>query len=116
MKDYYQILGVPRGASADEIKKAYRRLARQHHPDMNKGDKKAEERFKDISEAYSVLSDDEKRKQYDMFGNTQFGCGPSPGGGFKGFRWEQAPGGGFKFYTSADEGGAPDGFPEGFGD
>ena len=73
MKDYYQTLGVSRGADEGEIKKAYRRLARQYHPDMNKGDKKSEEKFKDISEAYSVLSDKEKRKQYDMFGNAPFG-------------------------------------------
>jgi len=103
MKDYYQTLGVSRGASQDEIKKAYRRLARQYHPDMNKGDKKSEERFKEISEAYSVLSDQEKKKQYDMFGGAPFGAGGGAGteGGFGGFRWEQAPGGGFKFYRNA---------------
>ncbi len=102
MKDYYQILGVARGASDAEVKKAYRRLARQHHPDMTKGDKKSEEKFKEASEAYSVLSDPEKRKQYDMFGASPFGQGTAPEGGFGGYRWEQAPGGGFHFYQSAD--------------
>ncbi|MGB7712560.1 MAG: J domain-containing protein [Microcoleus sp.] len=66
-RNYYQILGVPRDASADEIKKAYRRLARQLHPDVNPGNKSAEDRFKDINEAYDVLSDLDKRAQYDQF-------------------------------------------------
>ncbi|MEG4501189.1 J domain-containing protein [Microcoleus sp. F10-C6] len=66
-RNYYQILGVPRDASADEIKKAYRRLARQLHPDVNPGDKSAEDRFKDINEAYDILSDIDKRTQYDQF-------------------------------------------------
>jgi curved DNA-binding protein len=71
-KDYYAALGVARGANEDEIKKAYRKLAMQYHPDRNKGDKKAEEKFKDISEAYAVLSDKEKRAQYDQFGAADF--------------------------------------------
>ncbi|MEG5058267.1 DnaJ domain-containing protein [Microcoleus sp. A2-C5] len=66
-RNYYQILGVPRDAKADEIKKAYRRLARQLHPDVNPGDKSSEDRFKDINEAYDILSDIEKRAQYDQF-------------------------------------------------
>jgi curved DNA-binding protein len=70
--DYYRELGVSRDASADEIKKAYRKLAVKYHPDKNKGDKSAEEKFKKISEAYAVLSDPEKKKQYDTYGSTDF--------------------------------------------
>ncbi|MBC6472427.1 MAG: J domain-containing protein [Hormoscilla sp. GM102CHS1] len=66
-RNYYEILGVPRDASVEEIKKAYRKLARQYHPDLNPGDKEAEERFKDINEAYEVLSDPNRRSQYDRF-------------------------------------------------
>ena len=71
-KDYYNILGIAKSASTDEIKKAYRKLAMKYHPDHNKDDKTAEAKFKDISEAYAVLSDAEKRKQYDMFGSEGF--------------------------------------------
>jgi len=70
--DYYQILGVNRNAKSDEIKKAYRKLAMKYHPDHTKGDKQAEDKFKKISEAYAVLSDKEKRKQYDTFGSEGF--------------------------------------------
>jgi len=87
-KDYYKILNVPRGASADEIKKAFRKLARQHHPDVNPGDKKAETKFKEINEAYEVLSDPDKRKKYDLLGpnwQEQFGfSGTRRGAGFGG--------------------------------
>ena len=72
-KDYYKVLGLDRGASDDEIKKTYRKLAMKYHPDRNKGDEAAEERFKDISEAYAVLSDKDKKRQYDMFGAEGFG-------------------------------------------
>src|ERR671916_153862 len=82
VKDPYKALGVERKASADEIKKAYRKLARQYHPDRNPGDEGAEERFKEIQEAYSILSDPDKRKQYDSGGGI-FGGG-FPGGGFGG--------------------------------
>jgi curved DNA-binding protein len=71
-KDYYKILGVSKSASSGEIKKTYRKLALKYHPDHNKGDKSAEDKFKDISEAYAVLSDPEKKKQYDMFGAEGF--------------------------------------------
>ncbi|TYO98996.1 curved DNA-binding protein [Geothermobacter ehrlichii] len=71
-KDYYAALGLDKNASADEIKKAYRKLAVKYHPDKNPGDKKAEERFKEISEAYAVLSDPEKKRQYDQFGDAAF--------------------------------------------
>ena len=72
-KDYYAILGVDKSASQDDIKKAYRKLAKQYHPDKNKGDKKAEEKFKELGEAYEVLGDAEKRNKYDTFGSeTQF--------------------------------------------
>jgi molecular chaperone DnaJ len=86
-RDYYEVLGVNRSASADEIKKAYRKLAVQYHPDKNPGNKAAEEKFKEISEAYEVLSDTEKRQRYDQFGHAAFG--PAGGGGPGGF------GGGF---------------------
>jgi curved DNA-binding protein len=71
-KDYYQILGVNKSASADEIKKAYRKLALKYHPDRNKGDSQAEEKFKEVGEAYAALSDPAKRKQYDQFGQAGF--------------------------------------------
>ncbi len=75
-KDYYAILGVDKNASQEEIKKAYRKLAKQHHPDLNKGDKASEAKFKDVGEAYEVLGDAEKRKKYDMFGSqAQFSNG-----------------------------------------
>jgi curved DNA-binding protein len=86
-KDYYKILGVERKASADEIRKAYRKLAMQHHPDKNPGDKKAEEKFKEINEAYQVLSDDKKRARYDQLGSAYSDFRTS-GGRPGDFRWD----------------------------
>ena len=78
-KDYFQVLGVNRGADADAIKKAFRKLARQYHPDVNPGDQAAEARFKEISEAYEVLSDPDKRRQYEQFGQYWNQAGGSAG-------------------------------------
>jgi curved DNA-binding protein len=82
-KDYYNLLGVSKTASQQEIKSAFRKLAAKHHPDKNPGDKKAEEKFKEINEAYTVLSDDEKRKFYDQYGTAE-GRPPFSQGGFQG--------------------------------
>lgn len=90
-RDYYEVLGVEKGASAEEIKKAYRKSAMKYHPDRNPGDKEAEEKFKELGEAYEVLSDDDKRARYDQFGfagvdpNYGAGQGNPYGGGFGGF-------------------------------
>ena len=87
-KDYYKLLNVPRGATADEIKKAFRKLARKHHPDVNPGDKKAEMKFKEINEAYEVLSDPDKRKKYDTLGpNWQDQFGPPPSGSRRAYNY-----------------------------
>lgn len=83
-RDYYEVLGVQKGASEDEIKKAYRSLAKKYHPDMNPGDKSAEVKFKEVNEAYAVLSDSDKRSKYDRFGHDAFDP-TSGGGGYGGF-------------------------------
>ena len=81
-RDYYDILGVNKSASKDEIKKAYRTTAFKYHPDKNSGDKKAEEKFKEASEAYGVLSDDQKKSNYDQFGHASSQGGGQGFGGF----------------------------------
>ena len=98
-KDYYQVLGIAKNASEKEIKQAFRKLARKHHPDVNPGDRGAEQKFKEINEAHEVLSDPEKRRKYDQLGANwkqyeQYARGPSPSG-FGGFRVDfGGPGGG----------------------
>ena len=95
-KDFYEMLGVKKDASQEEIKKAYRRLARKYHPDLNPGDKTAEQKFKEINEAYQVLSDPKKRADYE-----QFGTAPSEAGaGFEGFRPSDF---GFNFGEGAED-------------
>jgi len=112
-RDYYDVLGVKKTATQDEIKKAYRKLARKYHPDANPDDPKAEERFKEVSSAYEVLSDPEKRKQYDA-GPSFFGQGAQggPGGGFRGFQGGQPMGGDWADLFGSLFGG---GFSGGFG-
>ena len=83
-KDYYEALGVDKSATPEQIKSAYRKLAKQHHPDLNEGNEQAAQKFKEINEAYQVLSDDKKRQQYDQFGSSAFD-GSAGGGGFQGF-------------------------------
>ena len=85
-RDFYEVLGVSKTATDEEIKKAYRKLAKKYHPDMNPGDKEAEAKFKEVNEAYEVLSDKDKRAKYDQFGHAgvdpNFGAGGYGGGGF----------------------------------
>lgn len=105
-KDYYQILGITKGASEAEIKKAYRKLALQYHPDKNKGDKELEVKFKEVTKAYEVLSDPQKRQTYDQFGEAAFEQGgPGAGGPFGG-----AAGGQYGPFTYTYSGGTQGGF------
>ena len=94
-RDYYEVLGVGKDASADDIKRAYRKLAKMYHPDMHPGDTEAEEKFKEANEAYEVLSDDEKREKYDRYGHAAFD--PAAGGGGSGFGGFGGFGGDFDF-------------------
>src|SRR5512135_563755 len=103
-RDYYEVLGVARGASEAEIKKAYRRLARKLHPDVNPGDKAAQKRFQEVQEAYEVLKDEEKRRAYDRFGHAGPGAGPGFGGAGPGFDPRAAGGFGGGF---GGQGGSP---------
>ena len=90
MRDYYEILGIERGADGDAIKKAYRKLALKYHPDRNGGDKEAEAKFKEATEAYEVLRDTQKRAAYDRFGHAGVKGGPGGAGGFSGFNFSDA--------------------------
>ena len=103
-KDYYEVLGLKKGASDDEIKKAFRKLAIKYHPDKNQGNKEAEDRFKEINEAYQVLSDPQKKAQYDQFGTTDPGAGFGAGG-FGGFDFSDMGGFGDIFDTFFGGGG-----------
>ncbi len=114
-KDYYQILGVNRSASEKEIKQAYRRLARKHHPDLNPGDKSAEARFKEMNAAYEVLSNPEKRKKYDQFGDQwEYADQFAKAGGQQGVRWDTGTGG--TTFEYGDVSGLDDIFSSLFGD
>lgn len=118
-KDYYEVLGVPRTASQKEISAAFRKLARKHHPDLNAGDKQAESRFKEISQAHDVLSDAKKRQLYDEFGSNWAAAeagGVQPGSGRGGFRPQaQSPGGGGAQYRTVTAEEMEDLFGEGAG-
>lgn len=116
VQDFYQRLNVPRGASADEVKKAYRKLAKQYHPDHNAGDKHAEEKFKALNEAFEVLSDPKKRKMYDEFGEdaAKLGWDEAKADQFRAYRSGANARGGYAGGGGFQGGGFPGGFPGGF--
>ena len=114
-KDFYSVLGVQRGASPEEIKKSYRKLAMKYHPDKNQGDKKSEEKFKELSEAYDVLSDTQKREAYDQFGHASSQQGFGGGNPFSGGGSPFGGAGGFRSGGSS-AGGGQDPFQDIFGD
>lgn len=117
-RDYYEVLGVDRNADVNAIKKAYRKLAKKYHPDTNAGNPKAEEMFKEVTEAYNVLSDDKKRKLYDQFGRGAFDGGASQGGpGASGSYSYGGPGGGYReYHFQGNPGDMDDIFKNIFGD
>src|SRR5215212_11555136 len=88
-RDLYEVLGIPKSASADEIKKAHRKAVRQHHPDRNKNNPQAEEKFREAQEAYDILSDPQKRQNYDQFGHAGVNVGGAPGEGGRPDPFEQ---------------------------
>lgn len=130
-RDFYDVLGVSKSASADEVKQAYRKLARKYHPDMNKDNKQSEEKFKEVQEAYDVLSDATQRKNYDQFGHAGVGAGVGTGGGlgadpFEAFRraqrgrgathtWQTGPGVSVEDFDPGDTGNLGDLFEQFFG-
>jgi DnaJ-class molecular chaperone len=116
-KDYYEILGVGKNASKKEIRDAYRKLARKYHPDANEGDKKTEEKFKEISQAYEVLKDDKKRQEYDTMGRYFSGQGPGSGAGPSGGFGGGFPGaGGFNIHFGQGSGGQGFAYSSNLGD
>lgn len=116
-RDYYEVLGIKKGASETEIKKAFRKLARKYHPDINPGDKTSEQKFKELNEAYEVLSDAKKRQQYDQFGHAAFdpGFGQGFGQGGQGFRGAYGTGQGFEGFQGFSGQGFEDIFGNIFG-
>ena len=125
-RDYYEVLGLDRNADASAIKKAYRKLAKKYHPDSNEGNVRAEEQFKEVTEAYNVLSDEEKRKLYDQFGHAAFDEGAAQSNGYTGTRrnpfedvYERTysgPGGGYQEFHFQGNGDMDDLFNDLFGD
>src|SRR5579871_1455747 len=125
--EYYETLGIPRKSSTEEVRKAYRKLARKYHPDLNPGDKSAEERFKNVQEAYDILGDPKKRQMYDQYGfysengmpdprSTGPQQGPHPGMDFSGFDFTDTPfGGGGGGHRTETGGGFRDIFSQFFG-